>query len=65
MLFCFLHRLFYAMSRRRVSCPQVTQQLWDAIKTIRYQRQVSDFDRIARYMSRIHNVSQGKLYYFV
>uniref|UniRef100_A0A1B6CUA8 MYND-type domain-containing protein n=1 Tax=Clastoptera arizonana TaxID=38151 RepID=A0A1B6CUA8_9HEMI len=54
-------KLFYAMSRRRVSCPQVTQQLWDAIKTIRYQRQVPDLDRIARYMSRIHNVSQEEV----
>lgn len=51
------------MSRRRVSCPQITQQLWDAIKTIRYQRQVPDIDRISRYMSRVHNVSQGKQSY--
>ncbi|XP_054271302.1 zinc finger MYND domain-containing protein 11 isoform X2 [Macrosteles quadrilineatus] len=49
-------KLFYAMSRRRVSCPQMTQQLWDAIKTIRYQRQVPDIDRIAKFMSRVHNV---------
>lgn len=50
------------MSRRRVSCPQMTQQLWDAIKTIRYQRQVPDVDRIAKYMSRVHNLGIGKLH---
>ncbi|XP_046669765.1 zinc finger MYND domain-containing protein 11-like isoform X2 [Homalodisca vitripennis] len=48
--------LFYAMSRRRVSCPQMTQQLWDAIKTIKYQRQVADIDRISKYMNKVHNV---------
>ncbi|XP_075212466.1 zinc finger MYND domain-containing protein 11 [Lycorma delicatula] len=54
-------KLFYAMSRRRVSCPQSTQQLWDAIKTIRYQRQVPDIERISRYMMRMHNVSHEEV----
>lgn len=49
------------MSRRRVSCPQSTQQLWDAIKTIRFQRQVPDVDRISRYMMRTYNVSHEEV----
>lgn len=48
------------MSRRRVSCPQMTQQLWDAIKIIRYQRQIPHLDRISKYMTRVHNIGIGK-----
>lgn len=48
------------MSRRRVSCPLTAQQLWDAVKIIRYKRQVPDIERITRYMNRTHNVSDGK-----
>lgn len=47
------------MSRRRVSCPLTVQQLWDAVKIIRYKRQVPDVERITRYMNRVHNVSEG------
>ncbi|RZF42237.1 hypothetical protein LSTR_LSTR004386 [Laodelphax striatellus] len=54
-------KLFYAMSRRRVSDPQITQQLWDAIKTIRYQRQVPDIDRIAKYMLKTYNVNHEEV----
>ncbi|XP_063229877.1 zinc finger MYND domain-containing protein 11-like isoform X2 [Bacillus rossius redtenbacheri] len=46
------------MSRRRMSCPQITQQLWDAIKVIRYQRQISNIARITRFMSRQFRISE-------
>ncbi|XP_049843177.1 zinc finger MYND domain-containing protein 11-like isoform X3 [Schistocerca gregaria] len=49
------------MMRRRVSCPQVTQQLWDAIATIRAQRQVPNMDRISRYMSRVHQINEDEV----
>nr|CAD7201040.1 unnamed protein product [Timema douglasi] len=47
-----------AMTRRRMSCPQTTHKLWDAIKIIRYQRQIPDQIRISRYMSRAHQTSE-------
>lgn len=53
-------RLFMAMSRRRISCPLAVQQLWDAVKVIRFQRQVPDIDRITKYMTKVHNMSAGK-----
>jgi len=49
------------MSRRRVSSPQTTQQIWDAIRITSYQRQIPDLNRIARFMNRIHNVGEGVL----
>lgn len=49
------------MSRRRVSSPQTTQQLWDAIRITSYQRQIPDIGRISRYMSRIHGVSEDEV----
>ncbi|XP_065223247.1 zinc finger MYND domain-containing protein 11 isoform X2 [Planococcus citri] len=49
------------MSRRRVSCPLTVQQLWDAVKIIRYKRQVPDVERITRYMNRTHNVSDDEV----
>lgn len=49
------------MSRRRVSCPLTVQQLWDAVKIIRYKRQVPDIERITRYMNRTHNVSDDEV----
>lgn len=52
-------RLFMAMSRRRISCPLAVQQLWDAVKVIRFQRQVPDVDRITKYMTKVHNMSSG------
>ncbi|XP_052122169.1 zinc finger MYND domain-containing protein 11 isoform X2 [Frankliniella occidentalis] len=54
-------KLFLAMSRRRVSSPQTTQQLWDAIRITSYQRQIPDVNRISRYMSRIHGVSEDEV----
>lgn len=42
-----------------MSCPLTAQQLWDAVKIIRYKRQVPDIERITRYMNRTHNVSDG------
>lgn len=53
-------RLFMAMSRRRISCPLAVQQLWDAVKVIRFQRQVPDIERITKYMTKVHNMSSGK-----
>lgn len=53
-------RLFLAMSRRRISCPLAVQQLWDAVKVIRFQRQVPDIERITKYMTKVHNMSSGK-----
>ncbi|XP_008187263.1 zinc finger MYND domain-containing protein 11 [Acyrthosiphon pisum] len=50
-------KLFMAMSRRRISCPLAVQQLWDAVKVIRFQRQVPDIDRITKYMTKVHNMS--------
>ncbi|XP_050532952.1 zinc finger MYND domain-containing protein 11-like isoform X2 [Daktulosphaira vitifoliae] len=44
------------MSRRRISCPLAVQQLWDAVKVIRFQRQVPDIDRITKYMTKVHNM---------
>lgn len=49
------------MTRRRVSCPQTAQQLWDAITVIRCQRQVPNVNRISRYMSRVHGVSEDEV----
>nr|CAD7425717.1 unnamed protein product [Timema monikensis] len=40
------------MTRRRMSCPQTTHKLWDAIKIIRYQRQIPDQTRISQDVSR-------------
>nr|CAD7567403.1 unnamed protein product [Timema californicum] len=40
------------MTRRRMSCPQTTHKLWDAIKIIRYQRQIPDQIRISQDVSR-------------
>jgi len=57
-------RLFMAMSRRRISCPLAVQQLWDAVKVIRFQRQVPDIDRITKYMTKVHNMSSGKTMLF-
>lgn len=47
---------------RRVSDPLRCQHLWDAITTIRNHKQLPSFDRIRRYMSRMHNMESGKLF---
>ncbi|KAK9500243.1 hypothetical protein O3M35_001537 [Rhynocoris fuscipes] len=49
------------MYRRRMSCPQVVQQLWDAVKVIRYQRQVPNLERIVKYMNRVHSVNEEEV----
>ncbi|XP_046396293.1 zinc finger MYND domain-containing protein 11 [Ischnura elegans] len=54
-------RIFLAMSRRRVSCPQITQQLWDAIKITSYQKQLPTVERIGRYMSRVHGINEDEV----
>ncbi|XP_071803030.1 zinc finger MYND domain-containing protein 11-like [Asterias amurensis] len=42
--------------KRRMSDPQIVQQLWEAITAIRKQKQVANLDRIIKYMSREHRV---------
>ncbi|KAL1116398.1 hypothetical protein AAG570_004872 [Ranatra chinensis] len=49
------------MSRRRMSCPQAVQQLWDAVKVIRYQRQVPSLERIVKYMYRVNTMSEEEV----
>lgn len=49
------------MTRRRVSCPQITQQLWDSIKNIRGQRQVPTAERIQKYMLKEFGVSEEEV----
>ncbi|KAH9369442.1 hypothetical protein HPB48_000146 [Haemaphysalis longicornis] len=46
-----------ATCKRRLSCPQTVQHLWDAIDSIRQQKQVSNLDRVANYMRRKHHLS--------
>lgn len=53
--------LFESMTRRRVSCPQVTQQLWDAIKNIRNQRQVPTSERVQKYMLKEFGVNEEEV----
>ncbi|CAH0771755.1 unnamed protein product [Bemisia tabaci] len=54
-------KLFSAMSRRRISSPEMVQHLWDAVKVIRCQRQIPNIDRITRYMVRVHNTSEDEV----
>ncbi|XP_060856969.1 zinc finger MYND domain-containing protein 11-like [Metopolophium dirhodum] len=54
-------KLFMAISRRRVSWPLAVQHLWDAVKVIRFQRQVPDIDRITKYMTKVHNMSSEEV----
>lgn len=49
------------MTRRRVSCPQVTQQLWDAIKSIRNTRQVPTAERIQKIMQKDFGVKEDEV----
>lgn len=49
------------MTRRRVSCPQVTQQLWDAIKSIRNTRQVPTTERIQKIMQKEFEVNEEEV----
>lgn len=46
-----------ATCKRRLSCPQTVQHLWDAIDSIRQQKQVSNLDRVANYMRRKHHLN--------
>ncbi|KAL1437156.1 hypothetical protein MTO96_049141 [Rhipicephalus appendiculatus] len=48
-----------ASCKRRLSCPQTVQHLWDAIDSIRQQKQVSNLDRVANYMRRKHQLSEA------
>ncbi|XP_076044943.1 zinc finger MYND domain-containing protein 11-like isoform X2 [Oratosquilla oratoria] len=48
-------------SVRRCSDPLICQYLWDAITTIRNHKQLPSFDRIRRYMSRIHNMEASEV----
>lgn len=46
-----------ATCKRRLSCPQTVQHLWDAVDSIRQQKQVSNLERVANYMRRKHHLS--------
>ncbi|KAK7071069.1 PWWP domain [Halocaridina rubra] len=48
-------------SLRRCSDPLRCQHLWDAITTIRNHKQLPSFDRIRRYMSRMHNMESDEV----
>ncbi|XP_068218714.1 zinc finger MYND domain-containing protein 11 isoform X2 [Palaemon carinicauda] len=48
-------------SVRRISDPLRCQHLWDAITTIRNHKQLPSFDRIRRYMSRMHNMESDEV----
>lgn len=57
-------KLFMEISYRRFSCPLTVQQLWDAVKVIRFQKQAQDINHITNYMNKVHNVLPGKLVIF-
>jgi len=42
---------------RRASDPRTVQQLWDAIQSVRAQKQIANEDRIVRHMQREHDDS--------
>ncbi len=46
---------------RRCSDPSRAQQLWDAIKAVRAQKQIPAITRMSRYMNRFYRVKKGKL----
>ncbi|KAK4292002.1 hypothetical protein Pmani_035213 [Petrolisthes manimaculis] len=48
-------------SIRRCSDPLHCQHLWDAITTIRNHKQLPSFDRIRRYMSRMHTMESDEV----
>ena len=47
---------------QRVSNPLICQYLWDAITTIRNHKQLPSFERIRRYMNRLHSIDTGKVF---
>lgn len=49
---------------RRCSDSLQCQHLWDAITTIRNHKQLPSFDRIRRYMNRMHNMESGLYRYW-
>uniref|UniRef100_A0A0K8T066 SAMD1-like winged helix (WH) domain-containing protein n=1 Tax=Lygus hesperus TaxID=30085 RepID=A0A0K8T066_LYGHE len=53
--------LVNSMYRRRMSSSEVVQQLWDAVKVIRYHRQVPNVDRIVKFMSKIYSVNEEEV----
>lgn len=44
-----------------MSCPQLVQQLWDAVKVTKYQQQKPTLEKIAKYMCRAHAVSEEEV----
>uniref|UniRef100_A0A4W3GLV5 Zinc finger, MYND-type containing 11 n=1 Tax=Callorhinchus milii TaxID=7868 RepID=A0A4W3GLV5_CALMI len=44
------------LTKRRQSDSQVVQRLWNAIEVIRNQKQIANFDRITKFMSRLHSM---------
>ena len=45
---------------RRCSDPARAQNLWDAIKAVRMQKQIPAITRMSRYMARFYQVKKGK-----
>ncbi len=45
---------------QRLTDPVVVQQLWNAILYIRQQKQISNNDRIAKYMQRMHQMKKSE-----
>lgn len=45
---------------RRSSEPFRAQQLWDAIRAVRGQKQIPAITRMARYMNRFYQIKKGK-----
>ena len=48
------------VSHRRTD-PQIVRKLWDAIAYIRQQKQISNIERIQRYLSREHDIPPVKV----
>ena len=45
---------------RRCSDPARAQNLWDAIKAVRMQKQIPAITRMSRYMNRFYQIKKGK-----
>ncbi|KAL1455190.1 hypothetical protein WDU94_009301 [Cyamophila willieti] len=55
------NNLFASMSRRRLSCPQILQYLWDAVKISRYQRQFPTKERLFKYIQKNYSIPTDEL----
>ncbi|KAI5699615.1 hypothetical protein M8J76_012331 [Diaphorina citri] len=55
------NNLFASMSRRRLSCPQILQYLWDAVKISKYQRQFPTKERLFKYIQKNYSIPTDEL----